>query len=214
MRNASGDGFIQVPCMETNHLLTLKVLGSDVSFGVLILVAPKELFQKSSKRIMDILVTQPIIVHCCLMKRKLFFFPIHLFFSAFVMPLNSNKKEKAVISTKSYISNAGPVRWKCLSRNRLVLHTQGEGCGALASTPKFVLQYVKIFYSSCSVLLHASSLYNSNPQIFESVIENYTTKYTFPGELRVMWGMTYLALVPVLFNSSLLKRKSWPSPCS
>lgn len=123
MRNASGDGFIQVPCMETNHLLTLKVLGSDVSFGVLILVAPKEFFQKSSKRIMDILVTQPIIVHCCLMKRKLFFFPIHLFFSAFVMPLNSNKKEKAVISTKSYISNAGPVRWKCLSRNRLVLHT-------------------------------------------------------------------------------------------
>lgn len=80
MRNASGDGFIQVPCMETNCLLTLKVLGSDVSFAVLILVATKELFQKSSKGIMDRLVTQQITVTLLSEETKAIFLSNTFFF--------------------------------------------------------------------------------------------------------------------------------------
>lgn len=39
-----------MPCKETNYPLTLEVLGSDVSFSALVLVAQKEvLFQKARK---------------------------------------------------------------------------------------------------------------------------------------------------------------------
>lgn len=39
-----------MPCKETNYPRTLEVLGSDVSFSALVLVAQKEvLFQKARK---------------------------------------------------------------------------------------------------------------------------------------------------------------------
>lgn len=172
------------------------------------------MFQKSSKGVMDLLVTQPIIVHCCLKKPKLLSPPIHLFFLPLWCPWTVRKRRRLLSVQSLTFLILGLWDENASVEIGLFAHRQKDGSSS-ASAPKFVLQYGKIFYSSCSVLLHTSSLWNSNPQIFESVIENYKTiKYTFPGELRVMWGTTSLALGLALFNPPLLQRKSWSSSCS
>lgn len=60
--NTSGNSCIQVPCRETNCLLTLRGLVSDLSLSALFLIAQKEIsFQKASKGKMRMLLTQQTI---------------------------------------------------------------------------------------------------------------------------------------------------------
>lgn len=161
--NASGDSCSRVPRTETRCLLTLRGLVSDLSFTALFLVAQKEIpFQKASKGKTRMLVTQQIIASVVGIPGWGNRNPFSL---CDALELE-DKRRRTCISTKPCISNTGPMSWNSLGRNRFVLYKWEKGYDSSASIPAFALPYLKIFYSSCSVVLYSARFCNSNPQRF------------------------------------------------